>query len=579
MNQLLKGVAVITGAGSGIGKATSIAFARNGVTKLALADIDEAGLKSTEKAVAALNKDVEVLLVTMDVSIEQSVIQGIQQVVIRFGRIDIAVNNAGFGGPIAPSVDISSEDFRRVIDTNMIGLWMCQREEIKQLLRQDVVEVRTGVWSRGIIVNMSSTFGLTAPSQSTPAAPYCTSKHGIIAITKNDANTYSKDGIRINAICPGYVNTDHMRATVSDSEIMRAEMAKVPMRRFAEPEEIADAICFLASPMSSFMSGASLVVDGALPVGALAAIPTFFHPQTEDLDLPSLRTHVKMLAEAGIAGLVVLGSNGEAPHLSRDERVTVTSTVRQTLQDAGLAHIPIIVGASDASVKGTVALCRDALRAGGDFVLVLPPSYFRGAMSRETITDFYTRVADETPLPLLVYSFPAVSAGIEMDSDLIISVSRHPNVVGAKFTCGDTGKLARVARAMDAMTPNTTDPGSGSGYVCYGGLLDFGLMALVAGGSGFIAGGANILPRASVRLCENFRAKEFEKAMELQSILSASDWPHTSAGIAGTKYILERVHGYGGGPRLPLQRMRDEKMQDLWRRMEEGVRLEATFTG
>ncbi len=127
---------------SGIGKATSIAFARNGVTKLALVDIDEAGLKSTEKAITTLNKEVEVRLVTVDVSVEQSLIQGIQQVVNRFGRIDIAVNNAGFGGPIAPSVDISTEDFRRVIDTNMIGLWMCQREEIKQLLRQEAVEVR-----------------------------------------------------------------------------------------------------------------------------------------------------------------------------------------------------------------------------------------------------------------------------------------------------------------------------------------------------------------------------------------------------------------------------------------------------
>lgn len=308
----------------------------------------------------------------------------------------------------------------------------------------------------------------------------------------------------------------------------------------------------------------------ALPAGPLAAIPTFFESDTEEIDHATIRTHVIKLAKAGLAGLVTMGSNGEAPHLSREERIAVTATTRSALNSAGHGNVPIIVGASDASVRGTLDLCRDAASAGGDYVLVLPPSYFRGAMSTTVIADFYARVADISPLPLLVYSFPAVVAGIEMDSDLIISISRHPNVVGTKFTCGDTGKLARVARAVKAVTPYARN----SGYVCYGGLADFALMALVAGGSGFIAGGANIMPGTCVRLCEAFKSKEFEKAMELQGLLSYGDWPHTSAGIAGTKQVLQTFAGYGGVPRLPLQPLRAEQTASLVRLMREAIDFE-----
>lgn len=308
-----------------------------------------------------------------------------------------------------------------------------------------------------------------------------------------------------------------------------------------------------------------------LPVGALAAVPTFFESQSEALDLNSLRSHVKRMVAAGISGIVALGSNGEAPHLSRDERNLVTGAIRQTLLESEFPNVPIIVGASDASVKGTVELCRDAFGAGADYVLVLPPSYFRSAMTKQSIIEFYTRVADASPLPALIYSFPAVTAGIELDSDLILSVSRHPNIAGTKFTCGDTGKLARVARAMNAATPFST----GSGYVCYGGLLDFGLMALIAGGSGFIAGGANIMPRASTRLIEHFRSNDFEKAMELQKILSTGDWPHTNAGVAGTKMVLQRSAGYGGVPRLPLQAVGSAQVGPLWKSMQEVLDLEA----
>lgn len=159
----------------GIGQATAVSFAKHGIEKLALFDIHEDKLQSTRSLVAGIDSKIEVLLVTVDVSIEDSVVSAIQDIIDRWGRIDIAINNAGFGGPIAPSLELSVQEFSKVLDTNMIGLWVCQREEIRHMLKQDLVEVHSPfVYKRGVIVNVSSTFGLVGPPGSTPAAPYST---------------------------------------------------------------------------------------------------------------------------------------------------------------------------------------------------------------------------------------------------------------------------------------------------------------------------------------------------------------------------------------------------------------------
>ncbi|KAH7068619.1 short chain dehydrogenase/ reductase [Paraphoma chrysanthemicola] len=259
--RLVRGVALVTGAGSGIGRATSLALARHGAQKLALLDINEGALQETEDIVLAAtkttNNQIETLKVHVDVSNESSIIEAMQKVIKSFGRIDIAVNNAGIGGPVAPSTEVSIDAYRAVIDVNMIGLWVCQREEIKHMLCQDIIQ-----GSRGVIVNMSSIYGLTSPSASTPASAYNASKHGVIAITKNDANYYARNSIRINAVCPGYVSTGAVEAVVPDDSIMRKEIDKVPMGRLAYPSEVGEAIVFLASPMSSFVHGTSLVIDG-----------------------------------------------------------------------------------------------------------------------------------------------------------------------------------------------------------------------------------------------------------------------------------------------------------------------------
>lgn len=309
--------------------------------------------------------------------------------------------------------------------------------------------------------------------------------------------------------------------------------------------------------------------------GIYAATLTFFEVEDESLDLKTLRKHVLRLANSGLSGIITLGSNGEAPPLSVEERKLVTKTTREALDSFGFGDLPVVVGASGQSVRETIQLCHDAAEAGGSHVLVLPPSYFKAAMTDDAIYNFYMRVAKASPLPVVLYSFPAVVAGIEMSSDLLIRISKgHSNVVGTKFTCGDTGKLARVARAMNAAKPGQKTPG----YWAVGGLADFALQALVAGGSGVIAGGGNVTPKTCVEVYKLFLGGKLSEAMEAQAVLSEGDWIHTKGGIGATKSILQTVFGYGGSPRLPLTPSSDGAASRLGKEMESLISFEAALS-
>lgn len=304
----------------------------------------------------------------------------------------------------------------------------------------------------------------------------------------------------------------------------------------------------------------------ALRPGVYAATLTFFDPKTHDLDVKTLKDHITRLTNAGLSGIITLGSNGEAAHLSVDERKRVTRTTVEALHSSGHSHLPVIVGSSGQSVRETISLCRDAAEAGGSHVLVLPPCYYKAAMTEDTIYQFYMDVAAASPLPIVLYSFPAVTAGIEMSSDLLIRISRgHANIVGTKFTCGDTGKLGRVARAMNAMTPKHDD----RPYWAVAGLADFCLQALVANGSGVIAGGANVLPKTCCKVYDLYKQGKIDEAMKVQSILTEGDWPHTAAGIGGTKQVLQQAFGYGGVPRPPLSGVSISTADVLAKRMSE----------
>ncbi|KID98574.1 L-threo-3-deoxy-hexulosonate aldolase, partial [Metarhizium majus ARSEF 297] len=291
---------------------------------------------------------------------------------------------------------------------------------------------------------------------------------------------------------------------------------------------------------------------------------TFFDPETEDVDIPTIKKHAQRLIRDGLVGLVTMGSNGEAVHCTREEKLAVTKATREALDEAGFTSTPIILGATEGSVRGTVELSKLAAEAGADYTLLLPPSYYRAQTDEESIVDYFTAVADASPLPVIIYNYPGAVSGIDLDSDVLIKLGQHPNIVGTKFTCGNTGKLTRVALGTNAKTPFQ----EGSGYMAFGGMCDFTLQTLASGGSGIIAGGANVMPKVCARVWNLYAEGKKDEAQALQKILSRGDWPLTKAAIAGTKQAIQMHFGYGGYPRRPLKRLDEARLKAI----EEGIR-------
>lgn len=321
--------------------------------------------------------------------------------------------------------------------------------------------------------------------------------------------------------------------------------------------------------------------------GVYAPTTTFFDPETEDLDIPSIRKHAVRLAKAGLVGLVTMGSNGEAVHLTREERKIVTRETRSALDEAGFQNVPVIVGASEQSIRGTIELCKECVEAGGEYVLIVPPSYYRAAVGNDdSLYEYFTGVADGSPLPIILYNYPGAVAGIDMDSDLIIRISQHPNIIGTKFTCANTGKLTRVARALNAIVPlspldttgktaaTSTKPSENHPYVAFGGMADFTLQTLVSGGSAIIAGGANVLPKLCVQVFNLWREGKLAEAIELQKLLSAGDWVLTKSAIPGTKSAIQSYYGYGGFPRRPLRRLSEAGVKSVADGIKEAMDVE-----
>ncbi|KAL7267959.1 hypothetical protein RUND412_009436 [Rhizina undulata] len=281
--------------------------------------------------------------------------------------------------------------------------------------------------------------------------------------------------------------------------------------------------------------------------GVYAPTVAFFDPATEELDIPTIRKHTVRLAEAGLVGLVTQGSNGEAVHLSHSERRDITAATREALDDAGYHSMPVIVGCGGQSTRETIELCHDALLSGGDYAMILPPAYYKQLYTAQSQFEFFTDVADESPIPILIYNYPGAVAGIDLDSDVVTKLSKHPNIIGCKLTCGNTGKLCRVAN--DAPI----------GFMTMGGSSDFTLQTLVAGGNGIIGGLANIAPRACAEVFNLYVSGKIQEAKVMQAVVGRGDWGAIKGGVVGTKSCLRTCFGYGGHGRKPLPRPTPEQ--------------------
>ncbi|KAF2186672.1 oxidoreductase ucpA [Zopfia rhizophila CBS 207.26] len=259
----LKGVAYITGAGSGIGQYAAYSLARQGVRSFAL--LDRNPVTTTVFQLKTISPDISVKEIELDVAKEAAVNDSVTQTVKEFGRIDYAVNNAGIGGSIKTTDQIDWDDFERVLAVNTTGVWLCQRAQIRQMLKQEKRSNSERSY-RGSIVNTASMYGTLGPSLNVPSTAYCTSKHAVVGLTRADAIAFAPRGIKINAICPGYVATPLVMNSMNQGDVMNNERAKVPLQRLATMEEIGDCIAFLSSEASSYMIGSSMVVDGGFTI-------------------------------------------------------------------------------------------------------------------------------------------------------------------------------------------------------------------------------------------------------------------------------------------------------------------------
>lgn len=252
MSKDLQGkVAIITGGTSGIGRDTAVLFAEAG------AKVVVAGRRETEgnETIALVQKaGSDGMFVKTDVSQSADVQALVRKTVEKFGRVDCAFNNAGVEGAWVPIVEQKEEDFDKVIAINLRGVWMCLKYEVQQMLKQG-----TG----GTIVNMSSVAGLMGAAG---AAPYVASKHGVIGLTKTAALEYAAKKIRINAVCPAVIETP-MGERIFGGERRAGAEAMHPLGRFGTPREISEAVLWLCSEKSSFMTGHNITLDGGFLVG------------------------------------------------------------------------------------------------------------------------------------------------------------------------------------------------------------------------------------------------------------------------------------------------------------------------
>ncbi|OQD60216.1 hypothetical protein PENPOL_c026G02843 [Penicillium polonicum] len=287
----------------------------------------------------------------------------------------------------------------------------------------------------------------------------------------------------------------------------------------------------------------STTQEPTVPKGIYCPTITFFtNDSSQDLNLEAQAKHAKYLFEAGVHGITVLGTTGEAPMLSRKERDAVTKAVVSAKSQMN-AETTIVVGCSAQSVRETIEMCQEAKANGGQYALVLPPSYWAAASTPTVIENFYRLVADQSPIPVIIYSFPAVTQGVSMNSDLISVLAKHSNIVGVNLTCGNVGSLTRLTNTFTA-----------SQFAVFGGSSDWLVPGLIAGSCGAVTGLANTHPRSCVKLFDLFQNGSYQEARRLQGIISSTEWGMGNTGMNGTKYATEWFGGHEEKvlPRAPL---------------------------
>ena len=244
-------VVLVTGGNAGIGKATAMAFAREGAKVVITARRDDIGRKVAEEMNAYAG---EGIFIRTDITRLDDIDNLFNMIVKTYGRLDCAFNNAGINPVIRHRIHkTSEEEWNSLINTNLKSVWFCMKRELELMVKQ----------RRGSIVNNASILGLIGEASATI---YVTSKHGVVGLTKSAAIEYAERNIRINAVCPGFIDTDMTGEKYIDQETKKYIVLRIPMGRLGKTEEIAGAVLWLCSDEASFMTGQTMVIDGGQSV-------------------------------------------------------------------------------------------------------------------------------------------------------------------------------------------------------------------------------------------------------------------------------------------------------------------------
>ncbi|RPB16302.1 aldolase [Morchella conica CCBAS932] len=305
--------------------------------------------------------------------------------------------------------------------------------------------------------------------------------------------------------------------------------------------------------------------------GIYVPVPTFFVSKSAStysstmppLDLEAQAAHSIHLAKSGCRGLVLLGSTGEAVHLTRAERVSQISYVRQALEAAGFKDYPLIAGTATNGIEETVQLLAEAKEAGAGWGLVLAPGYFAGAADQAGIRGWFEAVADESPIPVMIYHYPGVSNNVKILPSTFRALAAHPNIVGGKLSHGDISVHAQIALDPTIDTDH---------FHLFTGLGQQLFPVLQVGCFGAIDGLAGIFPKSVVALYNLVTAEgpldmeRLQKIRALQYMVSSAEELIVSWGTVGIKEAVSRVLGFGDvdGGRLPLAKGMGEGEWARW---------------
>ncbi|KAI4216514.1 MAG: hypothetical protein LQ351_001003 [Letrouitia transgressa] len=296
------------------------------------------------------------------------------------------------------------------------------------------------------------------------------------------------------------------------------------------------------------------------PPGIYVPVPTFFAPSTSlapPLDLSSQAKHAVHLAKCGIRGLVLLGSTGEAIMITNTERKGLIGHMRQELKNAGYPDFPLIAGTYTQGIEDTITQLDEAKTAGAQWGLVLAPGYFAPTLSQQGIVDWYTAIADHSPLPILIYHYPAVSNNITLHASTFAHLSAHPNIVGAKLSHGDLSLHAQLGSS-----PNPAL--SSSSFATFTGLGQQLLPVLTVGCAGAIDGLAAFFPRTVVKLYNLVKEGDLLEAKRIQEVVARGEGLVVAGGVVGVKEGVRRMLGMDSETRLPLKKGLSDEEWAKW---------------